>query len=193
MTLISIPPNIKNRLRDVLIRCGPFENSREVKAVFVDGRVSAWHNQVPEADTPFGRVDSAIDFLSRKFNETQDNALVLFLRVLHERANPGDSCHRYLAELTDELESVLKASEEYAIVSREEQILRFLFEQRESCPEGLTELEISEQFEIPQGMLKRHLRRSEESGIVCFETLASMGGLKLWRITKEGINSLGGR
>lgn len=92
------------RLRATLLSCGPFASDSELRAVFVDARLSPWRNSLPQAGDPASRVNAAVNFMYNKHNDVQENALVLLLQVLSDHTDPGDDCHRLLVELVSELE-----------------------------------------------------------------------------------------
>lgn len=100
----GIPPNILDRLRTTLLDCGPFDSGPALRAAFVDARIWPWRDRLPQAHTRTERVDATVDLLHDKYTDQQENALVLFLRVLSERIDPGDACRQRLVELADELE-----------------------------------------------------------------------------------------
>ena len=102
--MTGIPSNLNDRLRDVLPRCGPFDGNRVLTAVFADSRIAAWRDAVPDASaTRAGRVDALIGALWPQYNPTGENALVLLLQVLGDRADPRDVCHDDLHHLADEV------------------------------------------------------------------------------------------
>lgn len=100
----DIPPELFNRLYQVLSNCGPFVNDSTLRVVFSDARISSWRNKLPQANNPDERIKLTLDFLRTRYNTTQENALVLFLQVLSEQTDPGDACHHNLSELAVELE-----------------------------------------------------------------------------------------
>jgi hypothetical protein len=96
--------DISKKLENVLLECGPFDSDEDLKAIFIDRRISSWHNRLPQARNRQQRVRKTIHFLYNKCDEAGEKALVLFLRVLSERNPPGDSCHRKLAETAKHIE-----------------------------------------------------------------------------------------
>ena len=62
----DIPPRILNRLYKTLLNCGPFENDKGLRAVFVDKRISPWRDSLPQANSPNERVRITVDFLKTK-------------------------------------------------------------------------------------------------------------------------------
>lgn len=102
--MTSIPHNLKAKLEETLLTCGPFDSNAELKATFVDARINAWRNNLPEATNQQSRVRATIDFLCDKSNTEQENALVLFLRVIGESISPQLACHSNLLEVANELE-----------------------------------------------------------------------------------------
>lgn len=103
----GIPNHIGYRLRQVLLGCCP-QNRETLRAIFYDDRISPWRDQLPEAHSDADRVDRVIALLYTKSNAAQENALVLFLRVLRDRHDPNDNCYRQLNELSNELENVTR-------------------------------------------------------------------------------------
>ena len=95
----SIPSNLHNSLRTTLLECGSFNTVNELRAIFVDERLSPWRNRLPEADNITVRVERTIEFLHNQYNNVGENALVLLLDVLSERLDPTDDCHPRLANL----------------------------------------------------------------------------------------------
>jgi hypothetical protein len=55
-------------------------------------------------------VDATIDYLRLRFNNQQENALALLLRVLCERVDPGDQLHDQLGRLANELDEEIRRS-----------------------------------------------------------------------------------
>ncbi len=106
-----LSPELEQRLRATLLRCGPFASDRALRAVFVDARIAAWRDDIPDNTPSRGkRVAFLIDALMEQSAASGDNALVLFLRVLADRASPGDACHNQLAQLAAALEGALPAT-----------------------------------------------------------------------------------
>lgn len=101
----SVPSKLYNQIRKALLDCGPFENYAQLKGIFAHPKLKPWRHSVPQAPSSVGLVDATIDLLMEKRRaDTQENALVLLLRVLSERLDPGDECHHRLSEMADQLE-----------------------------------------------------------------------------------------
>ncbi len=109
--MANIPPNLYNQLRRTLLNCGPFTNNAELKAIFVDTRISCWRDNLPDAINAINRVNATIDFLSGQSNVSGENALVLLLHVLSDQKSPDDVCHQQLAALTNQLQQQIKVSD----------------------------------------------------------------------------------
>jgi hypothetical protein len=122
--MMQIPASLHNRLRSLLLDCGPFVSDRALRRVFVDSRLAPWRNQLPTAESPDGRVAAAISFLLRRYSRQKENALVLFCRVLREQTPPEDLCHDRLDQVADELAEALR----YDVVNIEREIERLLSE-----------------------------------------------------------------
>jgi hypothetical protein len=105
----GVPANLYKQLRDVLLECDPFATDQELKAIFVDERLSLWRNQLPQANNPSTRVDQVIDFLYRHSSKAGENALVSLLHVLCDRHDEADACHQHLTDLANALEKEIKS------------------------------------------------------------------------------------
>jgi hypothetical protein len=116
---MSLSSSLYRRLRAALLRCGPFESDRALRAVFVDARISAWRDALPEADSPGGRVDAVIEALSRRQSSAGASALALLMQVLSERAAPGDACHGQLTALAQEVNGALSAAAAPSLADRD--------------------------------------------------------------------------
>ena len=106
----DLPFHLQNHLREVLLNCGPFTQGRELRAVFADGRINAWQNQLPDADTAVDRAESIINLLFAEHNQAGENALILLLQVLQDRLSPQDMCYQHLNSLIDELKPQVPAA-----------------------------------------------------------------------------------
>ncbi len=104
----GIPPALYKRLNETLLRCGPFDSNMALRSVFSDQRIYAWQGKFPGADSPDARIKCIIDFLHSQYSASQENGLVLFLRVLSDLTDPGDACHIQLATLAGEIEMSLR-------------------------------------------------------------------------------------
>ena len=107
-----LPPELEQRLRTTLLRCGPFASDRALRAVFVDARIATWRDDIPDNTPSRGkRVAFLIDALMEQSAASGDNALVLFLQVLADRTSPGDACRNQLTQLAAALDGALPATE----------------------------------------------------------------------------------
>lgn len=103
----NIPSNLRQRLRETLWQCGPFDSNKELLNEFVDERLAPWRNQVPDNTSNRGqRVDALIHALHDKDNANDENALILFLHVLADRTPPTNACYQKLINLADKLNSL---------------------------------------------------------------------------------------
>lgn len=106
----ALPPELEQRLRVALLRCGPFDSDRELRAIFVDTRIARWRDDIPDNTPSRGkRVELFIESLVDQRDDAGNNTLALVLRVLADRTPPGDSCHRELAELADAVQNAVVA------------------------------------------------------------------------------------
>jgi len=98
-----LTPELLSEVRGVLGQCGPFGSDAALRAVFIDARLRPWRDDVPEARSRTDRIDAVVDLLHDKQSAEGDNALSLLLRVLGERAHPGDACHGRLLALAERM------------------------------------------------------------------------------------------
>jgi hypothetical protein len=98
---MGLPAEVYERLHTALLRCDVFRNDDALAAVFVDARISQWAAELPEAGSKGGRVRATIKYLVDKHNAQEENALVLFLRVLSKEVS--DSRHRDLVQLAHDV------------------------------------------------------------------------------------------
>lgn len=105
-----LPPDLIAPLRQALLDCGPFDDDRQLRAVFSHPRLRPWRDQLPQANTMRDRVDYTLDFLLERQASDGANVLVILLQVLRERANPGDACHHRLDQLAQKLEAAFRGS-----------------------------------------------------------------------------------
>lgn len=107
--MAGLSTDIIGQLREVLLRCGPFDSNRSLRAVFTDGRIYAWRDRVPEAGSRAGRVDALIDELLDRTNPQGVPALALFAEVLADRVSPGDACRHSLAQVAVDLRAATRS------------------------------------------------------------------------------------
>jgi hypothetical protein len=105
----GIPGDLYRYVQTALLRCGPFDSDRALRPLFVDARLSAWRDLLPEAGSRAERARAVIDALSERANPAGENALALLLRVLAENTPPGDACRGQLVALAAEVAAVLRA------------------------------------------------------------------------------------
>lgn len=120
---IEIPSGICTRLRHTLLTCGSIDTDRELKDIFIDTRISPWRNKLPQANNVERRVNAIISFLLSQYNDINENALVLFLRVLNDLSPIGTACRRDLAELVYELERLPSVERKPTTISEAQSVL----------------------------------------------------------------------
>ncbi len=86
-------------IRSLLLKCGPVNRHSQLRAVFIDPRIRAWRDQLPERTNQEERVEAIIDLLWEEYDASANNALVLFLQVLSERADSRTACQGQLQRM----------------------------------------------------------------------------------------------
>lgn len=95
-------------LKDILTHCGAFASAKELRAVFVDERISEWWAWLPQTQSRERRVVQTISLLYGQYNVSQKNALVLLLHVLSERVDPDGVLYDELVEMAGAVERALR-------------------------------------------------------------------------------------
>jgi internalin A len=122
-TLLPLPPDILEsssrhelsdriymRLRQTLFNSGYFNSAERLRALFVDERIAAWRDVLPDdASNREERIYEVIEHLRSQYNHRGENALVLFLRVLSDHTVVTDVMHQELAQLANFVEQVLSS------------------------------------------------------------------------------------
>jgi len=105
--MTGISSNVYTRLVKTLLKCGPFDSDEELRAVFIDARINPWYALSSQAQNAAIRVKSTIEALHNRYNDNQENALVLFLYVLSGQTPSGTMCYQELNRIAIELEQQL--------------------------------------------------------------------------------------
>jgi hypothetical protein len=100
----GIPPDLNRRLHATLLKFGDFDENRTMRALFCDTRIVPWRDEIQGADSSRERVNLLIGFLSGNYNSKEENALILFLRVLIDQTHSDNALYGQLLELADALE-----------------------------------------------------------------------------------------
>jgi WD40 repeat protein len=100
---LPLPDGVYGELRASLLACGPFDDDRELHAIFADPRLHPWRERAPQAGDAGRRVEATIAALHGHYDGAQKPALALLLEVLRDRTDPDDSCHGRLAGLVEQL------------------------------------------------------------------------------------------
>ncbi|MBN2006084.1 MAG: hypothetical protein JXA21_22190 [Anaerolineae bacterium] len=104
----AIPPGLKYRLHQTLMRCSDMESDRATRALFVvDARLAPWRDCIPRnAPDLSTHVDLIIADLCDKISTHGKNALTLLLYVLADNISSGDALSGELLDLAHELEAL---------------------------------------------------------------------------------------
>lgn len=105
---MGIPPTLLNHMREVLLRCGPFESNQTLSSLFIDGRLSPWRNNIPAMLTKADRVNALLEYLLIQYDSQGNHALSLLFHAIAEQKASGDACHIQLQELAGDWEAALR-------------------------------------------------------------------------------------
>jgi hypothetical protein len=108
--MVGLPPELYREVRRILMECAAFDSDRELRALFVDLRLSPWRNRVPEASSRQSRVQAVMALLVNAANTSGDNALVLLVQVLRDLTDSEDTLYADLCRLAVELTTALESS-----------------------------------------------------------------------------------
>lgn len=101
--MVGLAHELLADLRNVLLDCGPFVSTSDLRAVFVDQRIKPWRDNLPDASSTTSRMDVVISYLIDRHNRSGENALLLFVQVLRDRANKEETCYDELAAMVERL------------------------------------------------------------------------------------------
>ncbi|NEQ64359.1 MAG: hypothetical protein F6K21_02450 [Symploca sp. SIO2D2] len=106
--MAGVPIEIYNRLSEALLDCDQFDDAQTLRNFFKGHTpLRPWRHRW-QASSPPKLVEDAIGFLNDKYHsDTNENALVLLVRLLAKRIDKADARHRTLTELAQELDTVL--------------------------------------------------------------------------------------
>jgi len=108
---LGLAPDLSARLRSIFTNSIHFASSATLQALFVDTRLSPWHDLIPDnTRNRATRVNGLIHTLYDKTNTAGENALVLFLYVLADHTDPSDAQHDTLTALATDLERAIAES-----------------------------------------------------------------------------------
>jgi AAA-like domain len=152
----GIPEELTNQLRESLLKCEEFQSNANLQSLFVNQSISPWKANCPEANDLSSRVDTVINYLVDKHSDTQENALVLLLKVLNQRKDKGDRQHQKLVDLVNNLEEAI-AKQKYDEVARLKE--NFIYLERHQI-ESKCEHEISRRSGLIRIKAPRHMGKT---------------------------------
>ncbi len=100
--IVALSPSLYSSLHKTLMNLSVFDSDQELQAIFADVRIALWCGVIPSVSDRGARVDSLIAQLLALWNDHDENALCLFLRVLSELTSRQE-----IAELANQIESTL--------------------------------------------------------------------------------------
>jgi len=106
MSKPSLSSQLARQIRAVLQDCDLLLSDQNLKAIFVDSRLTPWQNRLTEAQSIATRIEVIIG-LQRRKSIHDKNALVLCLQVLQEHHHHEDAMYRDLADLAQQAEQEL--------------------------------------------------------------------------------------
>lgn len=110
----GIPPLLYKVLRNAILDCSTLEDVHLHALFFNDGRLALWEKHLPglEGLDRLARTEALINFLVNRVNWSNENGLVLFLRVLRDETDVGEACYDRLGKLADQVAVALQQQEE---------------------------------------------------------------------------------
>lgn len=105
--LQSLPPDLNNRCRIILIRCLEFQSDQTLRAVFVTNQLFPFRSGLRSAGSLRERVDLAVEYLLEQRLSDGRPALSVFLEALQSRYHKGDKLRDDLESLGNDVRVVL--------------------------------------------------------------------------------------
>lgn len=114
----GIPPEIGPRLRQALSDCAQFQSHDRLFNFFdANEPLKPWRDDLPEVNNRADRAERVIGFLvHQKRSDTQENVLLILLRLLKDQIDPIKPLHQTLSDLLQKLATVLSDSQTYSNV-----------------------------------------------------------------------------
>lgn len=103
----GLHPDTLRNLRQILANCGPFHQEDALRHVFLDTRITAWRDSIPESNRVDVRINTVIEHLLLRYNAQGENVLVLFILALRDRTDIQDACYGKLSRLAEEMRQEL--------------------------------------------------------------------------------------
>ena len=109
----GIPHELHSKLSVVLSKCEQFYTNQELQSFFKGHRqLSCWADSLPQPNNTQQRVIQVMSFLVDKYRiDTNENGLVILVRLLCSSFKPPDSRHSALSQLEKELNKQLNIVE----------------------------------------------------------------------------------
>ena len=114
----GIPPEIGPRLRQALSDCAQFQSHDRLFNFFdANEPLKPWRDDLPEVNNRADRAERVIGFLvDQKRSDSQENVLLILLRLLKDQIDPIKPLHQTLSDLLQKLATVLSDSQTYSNV-----------------------------------------------------------------------------
>ena len=106
----GIPADVLSGLRNTLQNCKQFDSDADLRAVFVDDRITLWRSGLPEASDQEARIQQTVAYLWKCENTKHENGLILFLYALSDLVDFNDIRKQQLVKLAKDLESIWQPS-----------------------------------------------------------------------------------
>ncbi len=101
---MSIPQQLYNRCRTIMINCDEFGEQGKLESLFVSSELEPFKDRLPEARDKGDRVDKTLNFLIT-YSYSVDNIFSFFFTALRDRYRPGDGKHAEIQGLLEELQN----------------------------------------------------------------------------------------
>jgi V8-like Glu-specific endopeptidase len=114
----GIPREIGPRLRQALSDCAQFQSHDRLFNFFdANELLKPWRDDLPEVGTRADRAERVIGFLvHQKRSDTQENVLLILLRLLKDQIDPIKPLHQTLSGLLQELTPILSGASNSNVV-----------------------------------------------------------------------------
>jgi GTPase SAR1 family protein len=178
----GISPNLLAKLRQTLAECCAatlFATDHNLRVFFLDKRLSAYKDNLPQATSLTERIEFLIEYLHNR-NHNGKFVLVTFLEAVQERQPSGDNYAHSLSELTKKVELELISNTSPVASTTTTPTIS-------GCPKPPAPPDYFGGRDVPLAELTARLKTGQTTAIVA---VAGLGGIGKTTLAKKLANDL---
>lgn len=107
--MLSLPPHLRDRCREIFLQCDEFEDKRSLRALFVVDQLLPFIHKLPEASQKSERVEQCLTYLLTKELDGKHPVLPVFIAELRKKYEDGDALYAELEDIRVEIEMLSRS------------------------------------------------------------------------------------